>query len=259
MDAVVADMGGRRLTDAELQMIPADNADYIIHNAVCELKIFEEDPLQKKERQDQIAAYFRENFLIAREVDVDIKHLNDDAKRGFREIVGKRIQKAAKKAGRQIRETKKALNRNLDFGVFIAVNNGYTSLPHDEFDNLVLTHARHATSQIDFILCTTVEYHAGEWDSYVFCSSECYPTRAGLDYPHCAAYKEAVGARFNDAMTEMMRSLVEKPDLSESLAPVADIRFERDGVRFIRQAPDSDFKMKKYIQEQATKKSEPTD
>ena len=253
MDAVIEDIGGRRLTAQELKIIPADNADYCIHNGIAELKIFEEDPLQKKDRQDELADYFKENFMLAPEVDINIKHLNDDAKHGYKKIVGKRIKKAVKKAGRQIRETKSALQRNFDLGILIAVNNGCNSLPHDEFSNLVLTNARNATSQIDFILCITVEYHTGKWDSYVFCQTDCFPTRCGLEYPNSTLFKERVGARFSDAMTEMMRNLTSNPDLSEALAPVADIRFERDGVTYVNDAPDADFKMKRHMKEQTRK------
>jgi len=256
MDGVIAGIGGRRLTEGELRLIPASNADYSIHNAIGELKIFEEEPLEKKERQDEIAAYLSNNFSVPSEVDINIKHLSEDAKRGYKEIVGKRIKKAVKKAAKQIKETKTALDRTLDFGIFLAVNNGCSSLPQDEFDNLVLTHARNATSQIDFILCVTVEYHAGEWDSYVFCTTECYSTRGGIAYPHRSAFQKEVGDRFTDAMTEMMRSLMPDPDLSNALGPVTDIRFERDGVTYLREAPDADFKMKKLIQAQAKAEAE---
>lgn len=256
MDAVIMGIGGRRLSEEELRLIPGANADYIIDTSVVELKVFEEEPLEKKERQDELAAYLTDNFLVPPEVDINIKNLNDEAKHGYREIVGKRIKKAVKKAAKQIRETKSALGRTLDFGVFIAVNNGYSSLPHDEFDNLVLKYSRNETSQIDFIVCVTVEYHAGNWDSYVFCHTECYATRGGFEYPRCSDFKEEIGKRFNDAMTEMMRNLTPNPDLSESLAPVKDIHFERDGVKFVRAAPDADFKMKRYIEEQARKEAE---
>ncbi len=249
-------MGGRRLSAEELKRIPADNADYSIHNGIAELKIFEEEPLQKKERQDELAAFFKEHFAISTQVDINIKHLTDDAKRGYKQIVGKRIKKAVKKAGKQISATKAALGRIFDFGLLIAVNNGYSSLPHDEFDNLVLTHAKHATSQIDFVLCATLEYHAGEWDSFVFSHSECYPTHAGLEYPQRTLFIEAVGKRFEHAMTEMMRMPCPQPDLSNSLSPVTDIRFERGGVTFTRTAPDADFAMKKLIEEEAKKDSE---
>ena len=34
-------------------------------------------------------------------------------------------------------------------------------LPHDEFDNLVLTYCKRETSQIDFILTTTIDITKG--------------------------------------------------------------------------------------------------
>lgn len=238
MDKVTEAIGGRRLTTEERDFEQKKNADYLFQGAVAELKILEEDPLEKSERQDRIAKFFGDKYLLASEVDIDIKHLNDCAKADYKEIIGAPIKKAVKKAAAQIKATKAHLGRSFDFGVMIAVNNGFNSLPHDEFDNLVLAYCRRDTSQIDFILCTTVECHQDDFDTYVFCYSEGYSVMGGLDHPFRDAYQGAVGEEFNVKMTEMMRHQMELSAIgADLLSPVRDIAFERNGVRYIREAP----------------------
>jgi len=163
--------------------------------------------------------------------------LNEEAKADYKDIMGVPIKKAVKKATAQIKATKSHLGRILDFGVLIAVNNGFSSLPHDEFDNLVLTYCRRDPSQIDFILSASVGYQ-GEFDGYVFCNSEGYSIHGGISHPFREAYQAAVGDGFNLKMTEMMKNQLKLFALGKDLlAPFKDIVFERDGVKFIREAP----------------------
>ena len=238
MDLVVESIGGSRLTEKEKNHEQSKNADYLFMGGVGELKVIEEEPLEKKERQDRIAKEFSEKYQLPPEVDLNIKRMNDFAKADYKELVGVPIKKAVKKAARQIDATKRHLGRALDYGLLIAVNNGFASLPHDEFDNLVLTYCRKETSQIDFILCTTVEYHQGSFDSYVFCYTEGYSVHGGIENFLRKRFQKAVVEEFNKRMTEVMRNQVEFMQKGKDLLePVSDIRFDRDGVVFVRNAP----------------------
>lgn len=239
IDKVVEAIGGRRLSPTEAAHGQNPNADYVLAGAVAELKILEQEPLKKITTQQRIAAELRKKYLLPANVDLDIKQLNDYVKADYKEIVGLPIKRAVRKAAAQIRSTKQHLNRNFDFGVLIAVNNGFNSLPHDEFDNLVLTYCSRDVAEIDFILCTTVEYHQGDFDAYVFCCSEGYTIVGGLEHPWRQSYLDAVGQEFDARMTEMMRNQLELLSHGKDLLePVKDIRFERDGVSFVREAPD---------------------
>lgn len=238
MDLVVDTLGGRRPSKAERDFEQSKNADYLFPGGVGELKILEEEPLEKKARQDRIANELAAKYHLPPEVDLNIKHMNDYVKADYKELIGIPIKKAVKKAARQIAATKKHLGCSVHYGLLIAVNNGFGSLPHNEFDNLVLTYSRRETSQIDFILTTTVEYHQGDFDSYVFCYSEGYSVHGGMDNPLKTAFKKAVGDLFNERMTEMMRNQVKLMQKGKDiLEPISDIQFDRDGVRFIRRAP----------------------
>jgi hypothetical protein len=243
-DRAIEKIDGRRLHENEKRE-GFQNADYLLPGAILELKIIEEEGLEKESRQNKIKKLLTDRYILPKEVDIDIKRIPDEIKPEFRQILGGPIKTAVKKAAKQIKETKTHLKRKLDFGVLIALNNGYGSLPHDEFENLVLSYARKDTSQIDFIICSTVDHHQGDFDTYVFLTSHCYPIRESLQYPKLDELIQAINELFGESMTYMMRNQMDPKLWDSSLPPISDILFDGDDVRFIRRAPevpDSRFK-----------------
>lgn len=236
-DTVIEKVGGRRLDEIE-KSEGVLNADYLLPGAVLELKIIEEEGLEKQSRQNKITKVLTENYILPKEVDIGIKNIPDEIKPEYKKILGGPIKTAVKKAAKQIKATKTHLNRKLDLGILLAVNNGYASLPHDEFDNLVLTYARKDTSQIDFIICSTPEHHQGDFDTYVFLSSHCYPIQGGLKCPKYEKIIQAINEVFGEGMTRMMRNQMDPKLWNNNLSPVTDIYFDGEDVRFIRKAPD---------------------
>ena len=242
-DKVIEKVGGRRLYDSEMKD-GVKNADYLLPGAVLELKIIEEEGLEKKTRQNKIKKLLSENYILPKEVDIDIKRIPDEIKPEYKKILGGPIKTAVKKSSKQIKDTKAHLNRPFDIGILLAVNNGYGSLLHDEFENLVLTYARRDTSQIDFIICSTVDHNQGDFDTYVFVTSHCYPIHGGLSFPKSDDIIQAINEVFGEAMTHMMRNQMDPKLWDNSLAPVTDIVFDGDDVKYIRKAlevPDSRF------------------
>ncbi len=237
IDKAVEKIGGRRLNEGE-KSAGVQNADYILPNAVAELKIVEEEGLEKVSRQNKIKEFLSVRYLLPKQVEIDIRTIPDEIKPEFRKILGGPIQTAVKKAAKQIKETKTLLKKNLDLGILIAVNNGYASLPDDEFEKLVLSYARKDTSQIDFVICSTVDHHQGDFDSYVFISSHCYPVTEGLQYPKSDDFIQAINELFGESMTYMMQNQMDPKLWDTSLPPISDILFEGDGVTFIRSAPE---------------------
>ena len=65
----------------------------------------------------------------------------------------------------------------------------------------------------------------------------CHAVRGGSEWSEFSKCQTAVVDAFNDAMTQMMRDQMNPQLLDESLNPVTDIRFERNGVAYVREAP----------------------
>ena len=85
----------------------------------------------------------------------------------------------------------------------------------EEFEKLVLSYAKKDTSQIDFVICSTVDHHQGDFDTYVFISSHCYPVTEGLQYSKSEDFIQAVNELFVKAMTYMMQNQMD-PKLWDS-------------------------------------------
>jgi hypothetical protein len=238
VDRIIESLGGRRPTFEERGCEKGPNADYFLPGAVAELKIFEEEPLEKAERQTRLAKHFADRYSLPEEVRLNFENLSEEAKEDFRRLVGGPIQNAVKKAAAQIKATKTRLGLESHFGVLIAVNNGFCSLPHDEFDKMVARFAKKDTSQISFTLTTTVEHHKGSFDTYVFCKSDGVSIHGQCCNPYSDPWAKAMGDQFTKRMGDMIADQMgwsERDD--EVLLPVSDILFERDGVLFIRKAP----------------------
>ena len=244
IDSVIETCGGRRLTESELARISADNSDYSFPGCIAELKIFEDEPLEKEERQKKIAELYRRNYIIEPVFNLDINSVPPALQNEYRAILGTRIRKAVRKSSRQIHDTKRDLDRSLDFGLLIVVNNGFHSLQHGEFDNLVLTYCREDSIEIDYLLSINVEYHQGDFDAYIFCITNGYSVRGDYELPWLENFRKAVGTAFNDRMTYMMRNWKEQYHRGRNLKPVKDICFTGNGVEFIKdkpRVPDSRF------------------
>jgi len=239
VDKIIEALGGRRPTFEERGCEKVPNADYFLPGAVAELKIFEEEPLEKAERQTRLAKHFAEKYILPPEVCLNIENLSVAAKEDFRRLVGGPIQNAVKKAASQIKATKARLGLESHFGVLVAVNNGFCSLPHEEFNSLVARFARKDTSQIHFTLTATVEHHSGNFDTFVFCRSDGIAIQGQSCNPYLDPWAKAVSAQFTERMGEMMVDQLGWPGpQDEVLHPVSDVWFDRDGIRYVKRAPD---------------------
>jgi len=94
------------------------------------------------------------------------------------------------------------------------------------------------TTGIDHAVCITVDYHQGEFDVYVFCTVRCHAVHGGPAWREYKEFQTAVVDAFSRAMSQMMSGQLNPQFWDSALKPVTDIRFERDGVTYVRQAPN---------------------
>jgi hypothetical protein len=71
----------------------------------------------------------------------------------------------------------------------------------------------------------------------MFCTARCHSIKNNSEWLESGSFTSAVREAFGAAMTKMMRDQMNQAYWDESLNPVTDILFERDGVRYIREAP----------------------
>lgn len=238
VDSIAQDMGWQRYLDAYTPRKGSLNADYLGSGSIIELKIIEEEGLDKAERQDKLARLLARTKGSATEVDIDFDNIPPAVKREVQKVVSMPIQGAIKKASRQIRHTGEDLAREKDLGVLLIVNNGYSYLNADNFERIVVQRCQNDSNRINCAFCVTVDYHQGDFDAYIFCTARGHAIRDNDPWDVETALADQFQARFNDAMTQMMRDQMNPNLWKNQLAPVTDLRFESDGVRYVRKAPE---------------------
>lgn len=238
VDAVISDIGGRRLSDIYRIKEGELNADYVLQGSIIELKIIEEEGLEKQKRQDKIASLFEAHGIEGGEIDLRLDSVPETIRKGFEAIILGPIQGSVRKASKQIRQSKIALGMPSATGVLLIVNNGYSSLPAEYFDRFVVWSCRKDSSHINFAFCITVDHHQGSFDSFVFCSSHCHAIWPKSDWQHDEVLRHGVNERFRDAMTQVMRDQLNPASWCNVLQPVSDIVFDRNGVRYVHRAPE---------------------
>lgn len=244
VDSITQELGWQRYLDAHKPNEGRLNADYLANNAIIELKIMEEEGLDKQSRQAKLAKLFSQAHPDASQIDLTFENIPDSIKREVQAIVSMPIQSAVKKASRQIAHSAEDLGRHTDSGVLLIVNNGYSYLNAENFERLVVQRCRNDSNHIDHAFCVTVDYHQGDFDAYVFLTARCHTIPDGGTWDMAEAVADRFQARFNDAMGQMMGDQMNPELWQNRLPPVTDILFEKDGVKYIRKAlevPDSRF------------------
>jgi hypothetical protein len=238
VDAIACDLGWQRYLDTHAPGERRLNADYLGNNAIIELKIIEEEGLDKESRQATLAKLFSKAHPNSSQIDLTFENVPASIRREVQRVVSKPIQSAVKKASRQIAHSAEDLGCQSDTGVLLIVNNGYSYLNADNFEHLVVQRCRNDSNHINYAFCVTVDYHQGDFDAYIFLTARCHAIRDEGPWGTENALADRFQARFNDSMTQMMRDQMNPELWRNHLAPVTDILFEKNGVEYIRKAPE---------------------
>ena len=237
VDAVAKTLGWNRYSDHHTPAMGRQNADYLSNDAIIELKIIEEERLEKVESQEKLANLFSSVGISSDEVDISFEHIPIEIRSEIEKILSKPIQEAVKSASKQIRHTREDLTRESNVGILFIVNNGYNYLSANNFEQLVVKRCKNDSTQIDYVICVTIEYHQGNFDSFIFLETNCYEIRDAKKWNGGKSVIEALSAKFGDAMGEIMKNQMNPQFWDKSLAPVTEIRFVKDGIEYVREKP----------------------
>jgi len=229
-DQVVEKAGGERIDDS---IVPdgVKSADYELGGAVIELKIVEEEGLEKPERQEKIGALFRDQFPDFPVVVVDPYIIDETSRRKLFRILEGPIKGLVKKASKQLATSGAALEATAR--VLIIFNNGFMSLRHKDFEKLVLKCVRNDTQNIDLVIVGGMYFHYDGFDNYMNFYFTHHPINANVN-PDL----KSLDASWNDFVTGYMNDVVMNPsEESPGKRPSSDISFDKGGVTFVRPRP----------------------
>ena len=232
-DQVIAAAGGRRcVQDASVQ--DSLNADYELGGAFLELKLIEEEGLEKHCRRSKVAALFRTTQPDHPVVVLDPVLLDVEGEHRYFNIMAGPVQTAVKKADKQLDSTACRATGS-ETRVLVVINNGYTALTHEEFKRVVLKSVRNDTSKIDTVVVGGVYYYSDQFDSYVLFPLEECPIDISRRFRSFAKLKEQWDVFSERVMTSLIRG--DDPNRRLEKMPVVDIAFDIDSVKYVKPAP----------------------
>jgi hypothetical protein len=226
-DKVMLYAGGKRIPDE-------DSADYVLNEAIVELKLISEEGFAKSERQKKLAALFRRIQPNRPVVLINPRQLNSANSRDYYRIVEGPIKNACKKASSQLQVTAARFNP-APVRVLVILNVGYTLLSKDEFRDVCFKCVRNDTRGVDWLLCGGIYFYGDGFDYYMIAPFEILSTNVTSSFPSREILDGAWGRFLDDLMTAAIR---EPPTASDARMPVIDLTFDLDGIRYVKTAPE---------------------
>ena len=228
-DGIIEDAGGRRFS-ADHSKEKKPNADYRLGSLVIELKIVEEEGLEKQTRQQKLANLFRESFPDKPTLILLPELLEAQDQRKYYRIMETPIKNHVRKAAKQLSISAVAD----EVKGLILVNNGYGALSQDEFKDIAKKCATNDTSNIDFLITCGLYYFSDRFDSYFMTDFDSISINNGKELKE----KDAILDSFNKFINHFMTSYLQGTDpRKKDRLPLLDLDYEIDGFKFVKPAP----------------------
>jgi len=208
------------------------NADYVIDNAIVELKLVEEEGFEKIARQQKLSSLFVK-YDSSPVVIIDPNKLSNQDQRKYFNILEGPIKTHVKRASKQLKSTSTKLGG--DFRkILLIVNNGYSAMGMEEFKAVVSKCVKNDTSNIDHVITCGIYYYSDGFDSYVIAPFEIEGIYEKLEPSEFIAVKGVWNIFLNQHMTKF---IIEPGREKDARLPVLDLEFEVNGITFIKPAP----------------------
>jgi hypothetical protein len=166
LDKIIETAGGRRLTDDESGGEAEKNADYIVDEYVIEAKDIQEERLSKEECHQKIAEIFWPYFEEDAVVPIKPSILSASGRELYLEIIARPIERRIEKACSQVKSTIGRMRTVGWRGGVILLNSGYTSLPHELFEQIVAD-STSRSRLIELVVCITARAQTNGFDCYM--------------------------------------------------------------------------------------------
>jgi len=220
---IILNAGGKRYTDDP--KIKELNCDYILDDVVLELKIIEEEPIGKQEKQEKFIK------LFPAEAETVILVPTEEQKYSYYKILETPIKSALKKASKQLQMSQKEINAKLK--IAIIMNNGLYMVSQKEFTNIAVNRAKNDTSGIDVLIICSVHYYSDKFDMNIMFEFKDYEINA-VEYKNKEKVIAKLQKSWNLKIERYVTSQMTSQKLNRTKEPIKDLYFEVDGIRYIK-------------------------
>lgn len=221
-DDIILNAGGKRYTDDPT--IQVKNCDYILDDSVIELKIIEEEPIEKRSKQEKLAKL----FSITSEAKTIVLDPDEDLEYEYYKILSTPIENQLKKASKQLNYSAKEVNSNIK--IAIIMNNGLTMTSHEEFKKLATERAKNNTSGIDILIVCGIYYFSDKFDMRVMTYFDDIQIQENSNDSIIKRIRDSWHVKIEEYMT---RQITDK-SINRCKEPIQDLFFEYEGVRYVK-------------------------
>lgn len=250
IDYVIGSAGGEKIDTSEREKKSEKTADYLLNDAIIELKLIDEEGLSKLERKEKLAALFNENQKDRPTVILHTSFLNNNDLGKYYRILETPIKTHVKKAANQLKKTEQTLYNN-KIKVLLIINNGYTSLDIDTFQKICFHRVKNDTHNIDFLIVAGVYFYGDGFDFYSLFPFELYKI-TNKEFPDFIKLRDAWNNFSEIVMTKMIR---EPESIDFNRLPVYDISYKINEKHYINPTPPIGKKSDFYINGRPRKNS----
>jgi hypothetical protein len=231
IDFVVMSAGGQRAHPDEDRRA-LRNSDYLLGNSIIELKLLEDERLDKPEAQAKIANLFRPLDPDKPVIVIDPAKLDDSGRRTYANIMRAPIKNAVRSASGQLKQTKSEIDPRATT-VMLVINNGLTTMGHEELLDHVVGRAKNDTNEIDAVVVAGCYLHGDGFDTYALWPIDCATIHDERPFREFETLREC----WNDLAERHMTEFV-KGEHGQAAAKVAqtDAVFDWDERTYVKPA-----------------------
>lgn len=231
IETIVIRAGGKRAhPDADKRSLRG--ADFVLGSSVIELKILEDEGLDKPERQQKLAKLFHERFPNRHTIVLDRGLLDEEGQRAYDRIFEGPVKTAVSSARQQLRQSR--LEHNATSTVLWVINNGYSSLNQSALLELVARRSRNDSSDIDAIIVSGAYFYSDTFDSFFLWPIDSTLIHLDKPFQNLEPLRDAWNEFAMERMTALLRAA---PVTDDTKGPVVDISFQFEGVTYVMPTP----------------------
>lgn len=227
-DSIIESIGGRRFSEDDSKETE-QNCDYVFEDALVELKLVEENLIEKETKRDKLSRLFDEKnkpktIVIAPEL------LSEEGKKQYYRILETPIKTALKTASKQLKKSSKLKGY---VKIALIINNGLSLMMPEEFEKVAIKCASNDTSGIDILLVGGSYFFSDKFDAYtIFPLKEVY-----LNGVYRSDIVDSIRSGWSKFLCEFMTNQITKKDLNRDKEPLQDISFKIDDVLYVKPPP----------------------
>lgn len=232
LDAIISMAGGKRAhPDADRRDKPG--ADYVLGEAVIELKALDDEGLSKPERQAKLAALFRSYEPDRPVIVLDRAALPEQGQRDYDRMLERPVANAVRGPRAQLKQSRSEFGTDRTTVLFV-INNGNTALDHDALLNMVAHRVRNDTREIDGVVVGGCYFYSDTFDHFFIWPLNYLPINVERPFTLYETLRTAWGEYANRFMTDV----IQRPQTPDAIkGPVVDSFFDVDGVTYVKPAP----------------------